>query len=113
MKRLHFLVCIALAMSIVNPVFAQAQMGSGSTGGMNMKTDTPMTDGEVRKIDKELGKLTIKHGPIMNLDMAAMTMVFNVKDKSFLDKVKVGDKIRFVVIMEGSKMVVTEIRPAP
>jgi Cu/Ag efflux protein CusF len=49
----------------------------------------------------------------MNLDMAAMTMVFNVKDKGFLDKVKVGDKIRFVVIMEGGKMVITEIRSAP
>jgi Cu(I)/Ag(I) efflux system protein CusF len=54
-----------------------------------------MTEGEVRKIDKEQGKLTVKHGEIRNLEMPAMTMVFRVKDKALLDKVKEGDKIKF------------------
>jgi len=104
---------LAIALVTLMPVFAHAQMNHAMQPGMNMVADTPMTDGEIRKIDKSVGKLTIKHGPIRNLDMAAMTMVFNVKDKTFLDKVQIGDKIQFVVIMEGGKMVITEIRPAP
>ena len=42
-----------------------------------------------------------------------MNMVFTAKDKALLDKVKVGDKIRFVAADEGGKMIVTEIQPAP
>ena len=41
-----------------------------------------------------------------------MTMVFGAKDKSLLDKVQVGDKIRFMVVSEGGKMFVTAIEPA-
>ena len=55
-----------------------------------------MSEGEVKKINKETGRLTIKHGPLANLDMPAMTMVFHVKDPAMLDQVKEGDKIKFV-----------------
>ena len=71
-----------------------------------------MTDGEVRKVDKEGKKLTIKHGEIKNLDMPAMTMVFQVKDPAMLDKVKPGDKVRFVAENTRAGMVVTDLRPA-
>lgn len=54
-----------------------------------------LADGEVRKVDKETGKVTIKHGPLVNLDMPAMTMVFRVKDPAMLDQLKAGDKINF------------------
>jgi len=54
-----------------------------------------MVDGEVRKVDKSAGKVTIKHGPLPNLGMGAMTMVFRVADPTMLDKLKAGDKIRF------------------
>ncbi len=54
-----------------------------------------MTDGEVRKVDKEQGKLTVKHAEIKSLQMPATTMVFRVKDKALLDKVKEGDPIKF------------------
>ena len=67
------------------------------------------TDGEVRKVDKDAGKLTIKHGAIKNLDMPAMTMVFQAKDRSLLDKVKAGDKIRFRAESENGKLLVTDI----
>jgi Cu(I)/Ag(I) efflux system periplasmic protein CusF len=69
-----------------------------------------LTDGEIRKIDKEGGKITIKHGEIKHLDMPAMTMVFTAKDKAMLDKVQVGEKIQFIVIQEAGKMVVTDIQ---
>lgn len=71
-----------------------------------------MTDGEVRKIDKEAKKITIKHGEIKNLDMPGMTMVFQVKDVALLDTVKVGDKVKFVAEMAGGSIVVTDIQPA-
>ena len=54
-----------------------------------------MADGEVRKVDKDAKKITLKHGEIKNLDMPAMTMVFQVKDAALLDKVKAGDKVKF------------------
>ena len=54
-----------------------------------------LVDGEVRKIDKDAAKITIRHGPIPNLDMPPMTMVFQVKDKALLEQVKAGDKIKF------------------
>lgn len=71
-----------------------------------------LTDGEVRKVDKAAGKLTIKHGPIRNLDMPGMTMVFQVRDAGLLDKVQAGDKVRFRAENEGGKFLVTEIQPA-
>lgn len=55
---------------------------------------TSLTEGTVKKVDKEAGKLTISHGPLVNLDMPAMTMDFYVKDAAFLD-VPPGQKIRF------------------
>jgi Cu/Ag efflux protein CusF len=51
--------------------------------------------GEIKKINESAGKITIKHEPIPNLDMDAMTMVFRVADPAFLQQVKVGDKITF------------------
>jgi Cu(I)/Ag(I) efflux system periplasmic protein CusF len=55
----------------------------------------PMASAEVRKIDKENKKITLKHGEIKNLDMPPMTMVFKVKDAAMLDKLQAGDKVMF------------------
>jgi Cu(I)/Ag(I) efflux system protein CusF len=71
---------------------------------------TAMTEGEVRKVDKDNRKITLRHGPIKNLDMPAMTMVFEVPDPSMLDKVKTGDKVLFRAASEGGKFSVTELR---
>jgi Cu(I)/Ag(I) efflux system periplasmic protein CusF len=71
-----------------------------------------MSDGEVRKIDKEQSKITLKHGEIKNLDMPAMTMVFAVKDKAMLDKLAPGDKVKFKAVNEAGKLTVTDIQPA-
>ncbi len=54
-----------------------------------------MADGEVRKVDKAAGKLTLRHGRIESLDMPGMTMVFKVADPRLLDGLKEGDKLRF------------------
>ncbi len=69
-----------------------------------------MTDGEVRKIDLDNNKITIKHGEIKNLDMPGMTMVFQVKDPAMLEKVKAGDKVKFSAEKINGAFVVTEIQ---
>ena len=66
-------------------------------------------EGEVHKIDKAAGKITLKHGPIPNLDMTAMTMVFRVKDPAMLDAVRVGDKVRFTADKIQGALTITEI----
>ncbi|MDP2240753.1 MAG: copper-binding protein [Burkholderiales bacterium] len=71
-----------------------------------------LSDGEVRKIDKDAAKLTIKHGPIRNLDMPGMTMVFRVKDKAMLDQVKAGEKIKFQAENINGALTVTQMEPA-
>jgi Cu(I)/Ag(I) efflux system periplasmic protein CusF len=67
-------------------------------------------EGEVRKFDNDSKKITLKHGPIKNLDMPGMTMVFQVKDASLLDKLAllaVGDKIVFTAEQQQGAYVVT------
>lgn len=71
-----------------------------------------MTDAEVRKVDKENKKITLKHGQIRNLDMPPMTMVFNVNDAAMLDKIQPGDKVRFRAANDSGKFTVTELQPA-
>jgi Cu/Ag efflux protein CusF len=88
---------------------AQAQTASG--GAAAAATTSDMADAEVRKIDKENKKITLKHGPIKSLDMPPMTMVFQVADASMLDKLQPGDKVRFRATSEAGKMTVTEIQP--
>jgi len=75
-------------------------------------TTAPMSDGEVRKIDKEAGKITIKHGPLANLDMPGMTMVFRVNDPVMLDRVKEGDKIKFVADRVNGSLTVIQMEPS-
>jgi Cu(I)/Ag(I) efflux system periplasmic protein CusF len=67
------------------------------------------TQGEIRKVDKEAKKITIKHAEIKSLDMPPMTMVFQVKDASLLDNLKTGDKVQFRVVKEGSVYLITEL----
>ena len=71
--------------------------------------DSNMVKAEVVKVDKPAGKMTLKHGPIKNLDMDSMTMVFRVADPSMLDKVKAGDKIEFEADRVNGAITVTKI----
>lgn len=71
-----------------------------------------MTEAEVRKVDLDAKKITLKHGDIKNLDMPGMTMVFQVKDPAMLDKVKAGDKVLFKAEKSNGALVVTDLQPA-
>ena len=68
-----------------------------------------MTQGEIRKVDKDAGKLTIKHGPLTNLEMPAMTMVFRVKDPAMLEQLKAGDKVNFEAAKIGGAYTVMKL----
>jgi len=117
MKKLQFLLIAGGVAAIAG--LAQAQSTSGHDGHHPAPTPVAskpakageMTEGEVRKIDKEGKKITLKHGPIKNLDMPAMTMVFVAAEPALLEKVKVGDKVRFAATNPGGKLTVTDIQP--
>ena len=81
-------------------------------GASIAQADTALSDGEIRKVDRDAGKITIKHGPMQNLDMPAMTMVFQVKDPAMLDRVKTGDKVKFRAEKIGGAYTVTKIEAA-
>lgn len=112
------LASVLLAASLlVGPAFAQqkaddhaAHHAAGSAAPA--ANGTEMTDGEVRKVDKDAGKVTLKHGEIKNLDMPGMTMVFQVREPALLDQVKVGDKVKFRAEKSGASYVVIAIEPA-
>ena len=74
--------------------------------------DLPTTDGEVRKVDTEQGKITIRHGPIANLEMPPMTMVFGVRDAALLEGMAKGDAVSFTVVDEGGKMIIETLEKA-
>jgi Cu(I)/Ag(I) efflux system periplasmic protein CusF len=101
----------ALSIALLAPLGALADDAHHKPAATAGAAD--MTDGEVRKVDIDAGKLTLKHADIKSLDMPAMTMVFVVQDKAMLGKLKTGDKIRFKVINDGGKFTITEIQPAP
>ncbi len=103
LKTLALLAALVLAAPL-------AALAAGDTAANKSAAD--MTDAEVRKIDLESGKITLKHADIKNLDMPAMTMVFVVKDKAMLDKLKAGDKVKFKAINDAGKYTVTEIKSA-
>lgn len=93
-------------------VLAHAQTAAPAASGAMQMSASAMTNGEVRKIDKENKKITLRHGEIKNLEMPGMTMVFRVRDPAMLDMVKVGDKVMFKAEKANGALVVTEIQPA-
>ena len=66
--------------------------------------------GTVKKIDDAQGKLTIDHGPIKNLDMDSMTMVFRAGDPAMLKGLKAGDKIKFDADRVNGQITVTKLQ---
>lgn len=71
-----------------------------------------MVNGEVKKIDEAAGKVTLKHGPIKNLDMdeEEMTMGFRVQDPAMLKQVKVGDKVQFEAERGAAGITITKLQ---
>lgn len=110
-KLLHSTLLVLIA-AVSLPSFAQ-EAASAVPAAVAVEAKSvaanSLTDGEIRKVDKEGKKLTIRHDEIKNLDMPKMTMVFQVKDAAMLEKLKTGDKVKFSVEQNGGAMLITEI----
>lgn len=92
---------------------AQSTPASGADHAAHHSTAAaPQSDGEVRKVDKEQGKVTLRHGPLANLDMPAMTMVFKAADPKLLEGLKEGDKVKFTAEKVNGAFTVTAIQAA-
>ncbi|AOO82238.1 copper-binding protein [Bosea vaviloviae] len=85
----------ALTALLASPVLAQ---------------DAPLVSATVKKIDVEQGKITLDHGPIKNLDMDGMTMVFKAADPAMLKTIKAGDKVKFTAERVNGQITVTKIQ---
>lgn len=102
MKKLILLVA---ALTFTSPLYAQPAAPAAAESSV-------MSDGVVRKIDTANNKITLKHGPITNLDMPGMTMVFRLKSADQLKNIKEGDAVKFHVELVNGAMTVTAIQPA-
>ena len=106
------IIAIVFVFSVLFPFPAAAVEAHHPSTAKAAIPSAPLADGEVRRVDKEAKKLTIRHGPIKNLDMPPMTMVFQVTDPAMLDQVKPGDKIKFSADKVGGAYTVTNLEPA-
>jgi Cu/Ag efflux protein CusF len=113
MKDVFASIAVICALAMSGAAFAAGEMGSMNMSGNGARPAgdaTGMSHGEIRKVDAAAGKLTIKHGPLENLGMDAMTMVFKVKDPAMISQVKVGDKIDFVAEEVDGALSVTQLQ---
>ena len=105
---------LLMSLTLAAPAFAQQKADAHSAHHPAASATAPaaddMADAEVRKVDKDAAKLTLKHGEIKSLEMPPMTMVFHVKDKAMLENSWAGCKVRIKVVNETGKYTVTEIQ---
>lgn len=109
-KRRTGSIAVSLSLALCGVVVAQDKSSGSAAASASTTANADMTEAEVRKVDKESGKITLKHGEIKNLDMPGMTMVFQMKEPGLLDKVQVGDKVKFKAEKVGGAFVVTEMQ---
>lgn len=88
---------------------AQATASQANADDKNGGTAAQMADGEIKKVNLEAEKITIRHSELKNLGMPAMTMVFRAKDPAMLGQIKEGDRIKFVAERVGGQLTVTQM----
>lgn len=71
-----------------------------------------LVDAEVKKIDRDAGKITLRHGELKNLNMPGMTMAFRVRDAAMLDGVKTGDQVKFSADRVNGAITVVQLQLA-
>jgi Cu(I)/Ag(I) efflux system periplasmic protein CusF len=110
MKKLTSIIVASALFTMSAASFAASHTAAPASAAS--ATSLPMADAEIRKIDLENKKVTLKHGEIKNLDMPSMTMVFQVKDGVMLDNIKAGDKVKFTADKVNGSFTVMSIEPA-
>ncbi|KVL44744.1 RND transporter [Burkholderia cepacia] len=112
MKQARVLMATGWALAFSAASYAAGDMAGMDMGGAKQEAAArqSMSHGEIRKVDTAAARLTIKHGPLENLGMDAMTMVFKVKDPAMLSQVKAGDRIDFVAEDVNGALTVVELK---
>lgn len=104
MKSIYALVITAaMSLAIAPTAFSQSAKPEPTASAA-------VSQGEVKKVDAEAGKLTIKHGELKNINMGAMTMVFEVADKAVLSQLKAGDAITFTADNRGGQLSAHDVK---
>jgi Cu/Ag efflux protein CusF len=98
-----------IAISLFASVLAS---GFGVHAGTEDQNANFFTEGEIRKIDQDTGRVTLRHGPIENLNMPGMTMIFQAVPAEQLSDLQAGDKVRFRASKNNGNFIVTEIEKA-
>lgn len=112
MKSTTLAFCTALSMLALNSIAQTPAPAAAVPAAAPAAAVKDMADAEVRKVDKDAKKVTLKHGPIKNLDMPPMTMVFQVRDEKLFDKLAAGEKIKFTAEQLQGAYVVTGVEKA-
>lgn len=110
MKKVITLVSAVVFSAAVGPAVGQ-DAHAGHAGGASHAAALELTEGEVRKVDLEAGKITLRHAELKNLGMGAMTMVFRAKDPAILTAVKAGDKVKFAAEKIDGAITIVKIEP--
>ena len=113
MKQLvAFLAAGALVGAAVPMAAAQTKHGEmkGMDHAQSAKSQIHKGTGVVTNVERNAGKVTLKHEPIESLNWPGMTMAFTVKDKALLDNLAKDKKVQFEFIQEGKQYVITSIK---
>lgn len=105
---LTVLVCCGLPASHAGEL-QSAGMDKGPSA-INSDSAAEMSEAEVTRIDTAANKIGLKHGPIKNLDMPGMSMIFRVNDPAMLVKLQPGDKVKFRAEKRNGAIYVMEIQ---
>lgn len=106
----HTRILLALALATASGAHAQGIAADHAAHHAPAASAPVQSDGEVRKVDRAQGKVTLRHGPLQHLDMPAMTMVFKAVDPKLLDGLKAGDKVRFTSEKVDGALAVTALQ---
>ncbi|MEY4417311.1 MAG: hypothetical protein RIQ53_4604 [Pseudomonadota bacterium] len=106
------LLALTLALAAAGAARAQSAPADPPASATAAAVEADWVDGEVRKVDAAQGRLTLRHGPLPQLSMPPMTMVFRVADAALLDGLQIGDAVRFTVERRTTGLTVTRIAPA-
>lgn len=111
MRARILLAAAALACS-VGAAAQDAHDGHAGHGAPTAASADAMATGEVRRIDRAQGRITLRHGPLPHLGMGAMTMVFRTADPGLLTRVNEGDKVRFSAERVDGALTIVALEPA-
>ena len=104
-------ILFAGALTMAGPALAADPHAGHGAKAPSAAATARMSEGTVRKVDAAAGRITLAHGPLENLGMPAMTMVFKVRDPALLKGVQVGDAVQFVAEQAGNDYVVVRLQP--